>query len=69
MANIVWRMTEDTYKDYINILHQMMEAAQTYNQLRYEELKDRFRSLPGFPQGIDPDEDRVVPEIIREIYH
>jgi hypothetical protein len=57
-------MTTQIYQRYSDLILAMANAAKDDDQLAYEEAKDQFRALPGFPQGIHPDLDRVVPQIV-----
>ena len=64
MATRHWYMTVDTYKEYLG-LHAAMQHAWNEGDLgRFEELKDQFESLPGFP-GPTPDGDITRPRIVK----
>ena len=60
MAKVPWPMTGQTYKRYLKLGSEMTLAAQECDTLKFEQAKDQFRALPGFPP-MNPDLDIAVP--------
>lgn len=68
MATVHWKMTTHTYNRYVELSREMMAASKDNDTMRFEAAKDAFRALPGFPAGLHPDLDQVVPVIDDKIH-
>ena len=64
MAKLHWKMTTQTYQRYLDLTAEMLDAAQSDDQLRLEAAMDQFRSLPGYNPGFANLDDHVVPVLI-----
>ena len=63
MAKVSWHMTSDTYQEYRRIFNDLVTSAKEADTLKHEFAREELQALPGFPQGIHPDLDRVVPVV------
>lgn len=63
MAKVSWPMTRATYSEYLRIFNDLVTSAKAADTLKHEFAREELQSLPGYPQGIHPDLDRVVPVI------
>ena len=63
MADISWHMTSETYAEYQEVFGELVSTAKAGNTIGHEFAKDKLRSLPGYPNNIHQDLDRVVPVV------
>ena len=63
MAKVSWPMTKATYREYLRIYNDLATSAKDADTLKHEFAREELQALPGFPQGIHPDLDRVVPVV------
>lgn len=50
MAQYVWEMSEETYFEAWPLLQEAVGATRRQNWVRLQTLRERLRSLPGFPR-------------------
>ena len=67
MATVHWEMPNvQTFERYVELIQLIHHADADQDMEARAQHWDEFRSLPGFPDNYNPDEDTVIPVVTRK---